>query len=525
MIAQHAQESIVADISKNMQKLINLTGKKLYGQAKPDDITSQQLALTTRQTINYSYQILTKHYISNIPEMEYVFNPYGQPSGIEGVKLFRKGSTGVVGDIIAQDSTLLDLVNYPNVTLYQMGYVFEGLLNGVPSICPKDGYQYLPTGKDQQLMAAFYTSQSLSECLVKYSFRALFNNGFNPIDIINMHILEPSAGCASILIEAINQATDLYLAATKTSKPTWIERQKIRQQISANSVGVDLNPRSVEIAELCIALNSITPRAAMTRATIVHGDALIGAYRQTYNAIDLSPLVPIKWYNVNTDLSRKVNQPLPQGSRTRVMPGATRPKGAIYHFLMPDVGTEAKYGEDIEYLELDNIKIRQKWAASLLQPYTHKEIDSLLYLSDKVDHFWHTQHGRTQIKTLMDYWCALWFWPLRESKNLPSREQYLKDMRDLLLLDYYSEFIRSHTGQLVAKIATKRAFLHWELTFFDVFTHGGFDLTVGNPPWIKVESKKQAKYESLFPESNHRVYVQERARLKKLKEVEQNDQK
>jgi type I restriction-modification system DNA methylase subunit len=34
--------------------------------------------------------------------------------------------------------------------------------------------------------------------------------------------------------------------------------------------------------------------------------------------------------------------------------------------------------------------------------------------------------------------------------------------------------------------------MHWELEFADVFADkGGFDLVIGNPPWIKLEWKEQ----------------------------------
>ena len=40
----------------------------------------------------------------------------------------------------------------------------------------------------------------------------------------------------------------------------------------------------------------------------------------------------------------------------------------------------------------------------------------------------------------------------------------------------------------VEALAARRRFLHWELCFADVLARrGGFDLVLGNPPWIKVE--------------------------------------
>ena len=39
---------------------------------------------------------------------------------------------------------------------------------------------------------------------------------------------------------------------------------------------------------------------------------------------------------------------------------------------------------------------------------------------------------------------------------------------------------------LAARIAKQNKFMHWELEFADLFTErGGFDLIIGNPPWVK----------------------------------------
>ena len=41
---------------------------------------------------------------------------------------------------------------------------------------------------------------------------------------------------------------------------------------------------------------------------------------------------------------------------------------------------------------------------------------------------------------------------------------------------------------LVREISNRVRFLHWELEYADLFRdHGGFDLVLGNPPWVKVE--------------------------------------
>ena len=153
-----------------------------------------------------------------------------------------------------------------------------------------------------------------------------------------------------------------------------------------------------------------------------------------------------------------------------------------------------------------------------------------------------------RLKLVMDYWCALWFWPITRSADLPSREQWwmevgailegnvveLEMQRGLdfaapadeapapLLADVQNDMfgtvqlalqatnvptdptpaLHDKLGQLrisklrqhfprvavVEGIAEQRRFMHWTLCFADVLLQrGGFDLLLGNPPWLKVE--------------------------------------
>ncbi|MFF5341481.1 Eco57I restriction-modification methylase domain-containing protein [Streptomyces althioticus] len=55
--------------------------------------------------------------------------------------------------------------------------------------------------------------------------------------------------------------------------------------------------------------------------------------------------------------------------------------------------------------------------------------------------------------------------------------------------------------EVVERIAQERGFFHWELDFAHVFAQGGFDLMVGNPPWVKQEWKESgvlAEFEPWF---------------------------
>ena len=151
-----------------------------------------------------------------------------------------------------------------------------------------------------------------------------------------------------------------------------------------------------------------------------------------------------------------------------------------------------------------------------------------------------------RLKLVMDYWCSLWFWPLDKVDLLPDRSAWLFELNLLLqgqVFNFQSEqagfdfdtqettvifpeigqqtlfenesqqltlsvqekkaqSVKSAKGELYLEklleqfprlklaneLAKKFKFLHWELTFSDVFVDkGGFDIMLGNPPWLKVE--------------------------------------
>lgn len=136
----------------------------------------------------------------------------------------------------------------------------------------------------------------------------------------------------------------------------------------------------------------------------------------------------------------------------------------------------------------------------------------------------------SRLKQAMDLWCALWAWPLEQAALLPSRAQFwsllegilgvstsiadLPDVTEQLELiptavrpsepppapelggDVKAEDVLSVAAQAAASLRP----LHWELEFSEVFVQrGGFDLTVGNPPWIKLQWNEQGLLEEIDP--------------------------
>ncbi|MBI9114981.1 class I SAM-dependent DNA methyltransferase [Sanguibacter suaedae] len=147
-----------------------------------------------------------------------------------------------------------------------------------------------------------------------------------------------------------------------------------------------------------------------------------------------------------------------------------------------------------------------------------------------------------RLRRVMDAWCALWFWPLTEDARRvttdggellvapPTVDQWIAGLQELLgshsesalakprqsstfgsslswdELGEAEELERRFVGardvegvltrhpwlQVTERIAAQQGFFHWELDFATVFARGGFDLQVGNPPWVRPRSDVDA---------------------------------
>jgi len=500
---------------------------------------------------------------------------------------------------------------------------------------PKGKFIYRMAGRDREKSASYYTPEVLTKSLVKYTLKERLGDEVKADDILDLTICEPAMGSAAFLNEAVNQLAEAYLTRKQQEQGERIphedyqrELQRVKMHIADHNVyGVDLNPIAVELAEVSLWLNALSGghNVPWFGYQLFTGNSLIGARREVYPKIALKKQAKEGyWYN---------NAPRRLPPETLLNPAGEggRSENDIYHFLLPDPGMAGYNDKVAKQLRPDAFKKIKDWKKAFCAPLDEQEIQTLQSLSDAVDRLWrdHTQmlqqhrlrtedtyplwgqeqleehhtttrekdnlraHGifntnariaspYRRLKLAMDYWCALWFWPLDKVDELPDRQKWLFDLNtilnsagtfdfapeqeglfseepantpsplagqaqrrtaegwsegrapearvmgrgegdedlfakpvdDLFAAEAPQQTLREET-QAAREVSNQRGelnleklfrnpffntlaianqlgeqyrFFHWELAFADIFANrGGFDITLGNPPWRKVE--------------------------------------
>jgi methylase of polypeptide subunit release factors len=453
-------------------------------------------------------------------------------------------------------------------------------------IYPRGTFIYRLSGRNRENTASYYTPEPLARVLVKYALKDLLE-GKTADDILKIKIVEPAMGSAAFLVEVINQLADKYLDLKQAEIKKRIphekygyERQKVRAYLADRNVfGVDLNPIAVELGQISLWLNCLHEGgfAPWFDDQVQAGNSLVGARRAVFSASSLGAHRDAdRWFRTK---AREIG-----------WGGETRRADEVWHFLLPDPDMSAYDQKIVRPLAPEAWETFAEWRRGFTAPLDADEIATLKRLSEVVDvlfsdvadrldetrreindeiAIWPAEsklgerhidfqeklqrlarfHGDgakstvswRRLRTAMDAWCALWFWPIDNADLLPSRAAFLTDISLVLegrmggqvvtqkvfvtgsaqgrlfetvslpagktsdaLFRTEERVVELHKTDLFGDvdveklihasnwlptamdIAARRRFMHFDLEFADVMRErGGFDLVIGNPPWIK----------------------------------------
>jgi hypothetical protein len=388
---------------------------------------------------------------------------------------------------------------------------------------------------------------------------------------------------------------------------------------------VDLNPTAVELGKLSLWLNVIhqdmqTPFFGYRLGV---GNAVVGAWLKVYPKKEIIAQFPSKMSKkpIKKNWWEKAPDHIAMGKRG---------KDHIYHFLLPDKNMVPSAGiKLLKESAPEAAKFVSEWKKSFCEPISEEEFRRLRHYSVAVDRLLEEHYlfqasinaetkvrdiffgayedgeqvaikdksysekeklakkrGETnapyyKLKMIMDYWCSLWFWDMRQAKMLPTRSEWLDDIEAILNMDLESmeqdsseptflippkpvqgnmfspaesqqltlqnyekkktesltklskqldkervSLFTNFRSQIVQQLSDQYRFFHYQLEFIEVFMErGGFDVAVGNPPWLKLQFEEKGLMSEIFPELEIRKVTAPQVRRLQAAFLEKKEQK
>ena len=243
-----------------------------------------------------------------------------------------------------------------------------------------------------------------------------------------------------------------------------------------------------------------------------------------------------------------------------------RPKGSVWHFLVPDAGM-SPFESDKVVAELAPaaVKALAAWRKDVAEPWTPVDQARLALLSDRVDALYRghaearaavlasatpapavwgepeadkalpsIEARETALRALaapgsagdrltrvMNLWAGSWAFPIEHAALLPKRPAWLRALEEVLSVEPADKPLLGQVSiwptadddaedeapaggatlwTAIDEACARLRPLHWEVAFPEVFVErGGFDLVVGNPPWIRLDWNDQGLLEEFEP--------------------------
>ncbi len=372
-------------------------------------------------------------------------------------------------------------IAYRDLDVRHLGDIYEGLLEyqpqiadqelvivsrrGSETVAPKsspdqepaysEGDVYLLTDKgERKATGSYYTPDYIVRYIVENTLAPLCE-GKTVDEILSLKILDPATGSGHFLVGVVDYLAEELIThpdAPHITETTDAETELAywrRRVVEACVYGVDLNPMAVELAKLSLWLHTVAKGEPLSFLDhhIRCGNSLIGAKIE-----NLSNLPALK------KSRRRTNET--QTEIPMEFPFTDKVATAIGHYLLIEE-TESRTADQIHAKE-HQLDIAQQMLRF------HKGVANLwtsVYFGNDVSRA--TYHQAVN---------AL-------------RSQNTETLEDLLAY------------QRAQEIGKEKRFFHWEIEFPEVFRdrygrekdNPGFDVVIGNPPYIRQEALGDAK--------------------------------
>jgi hypothetical protein len=352
-------------------------------------------------------------------------------------------------------------VNYAALDVEELGSVYESLLDNHPQIVEASGrrtFQFA-RGTERKSTGSYYTPKELVAELIRSALEPVLDERLARAKtreekeraLLSIRVLDPACGSGHFLLAAARRlGRELARIRTGEDEPSpEALREAVRDVIAHCIYGVDKNPLAVELCKVALWIEGHSPGKPLTFLDhrIRCGDSLLGIF-------DLEALregIPDEAYDRDAAVPKTLVRALKQHNHQQRAGQIAFDLGTR---LEEDLLEGALAVSDLEGMPDDSP------AAIAAKARRYSELFDRLEPERLAGHLW----------------VAAFFWDLADG-DAPTTDAVRRVLENPATV---SARIRGKA----AALAAQHRFFHWPLEFPEVFVEGGFDVVLGNPPFM-----------------------------------------
>jgi hypothetical protein len=428
---------------------------------------------------------------------------YGAKLGIKplGSGLFAPNAIGILKEQFLSNGNLIEVlkrlttfineqkvlvrVNYSDLDVEEFGSIYEGLLEYDPKV-EKTGnlYQFnFVAGDSRSSSGSHYTPEELVKPLIKHSLDYIIADKLKvPKDVIaskekqslqekqllSITVCDVACGSGHILLSAARKiATELASIREGAEQPSPTYYRAAMKDVIRNCIyGVDLNPLAVELCKVALWLEAHNPNEPLNFLDhhIKCGNAIVGLahFEELQNGIATEAFKTLP--GDEKDFAATLRKQNTAERKTKQI--------STFDTEKEDVNLQGIQKEFMAFVQLPESSPEE--IAAKAEAYKNLTTDKKWY----------------RLKNLSDLQVAQFFIP----KTVENREKLTTNTKYKTYLNSGAQIIDRGAA---SAMAVEKRFFHWFLEFPQVFSNGGFDCVLGNPPY-KGGSKLSTIYGDSF---------------------------
>ena len=432
-----------------------------------------------------------------------------------------------------QNGNVRRAVDYKNLGSEELGSVYQGLLEMHPRINADAGSFELDiaAGNERKTSGSYYTPDSLVQCLLDSALEPVIAERLakaktpkeKETALLSLKVCDKAAGSGHFIIRAGHRIAR-HLARVRSGEeepsPT-VYRTALRDVIGHCLYGVDINPMAVELCKVTLWLEAIEPGKPLSFLDhhIRCGNSLLGTTPELISAgLPDETFEAIEGDDTAACSSlKKLNRAQREGLRHLFIAEDTAIRERMHQAAAAIDEISDSRPEDIHRKEAafrnaqQNYDFQKAWdlanlwcAAFVIKK--HFAGGAIASGAAAVPASLEASTPDPQPSTIQTgLFGGTEEAPKAKVKKAKAPSRAGSETPIGITTQYLRDFVEGGAlpdGLLAEskRLAEQYQFFHWHLAFPEVFTQGGFDVGLGNPPWERIKLSEDEWFATSRPE-------------------------